>query len=171
MAAGIPAPLTPELEEYVTAGLREGKSLIVIAAELKVTRTTIYKWQHSSPLFASACIAARAEGAHALIDESLHIADCPLLDPQRARNMMQARQWAAERRNRKDYGQQMDLNVTERVDLGGTLIEARKRTALPVCDLAPALPAQGTEYTMLEQDKATDNESAAGKAPIVDPFD
>jgi hypothetical protein len=170
MTAGIPAPLTPELAEYVTSALREGKSLIVIAAELKITRTTIYKWMHNHPLFASACTVARAEGSHALIDESLMIADCPILDPNRARNMINARQWAAERRNRKEYGQAVDLNVNQITDLRGTMIEARKRVVLPVCDLAQGALPQPVDYVMVDAASANDKESAATQ-PAVNPFD
>lgn len=84
--------------------------------------------------------------------------------------MITARQWAAERRNRKDYGQAIDMTLTERVDLGGTLIEARKRTVLPGCDLAPALPVQDAEYTMIAPSVTTDSESVAS-SPAVNPFD
>jgi hypothetical protein len=172
MTAGVPAPLTPELGEYVCAGLREGKTLIVIANELKITRTTIHKWVSNNPLFAQAYSLARTEGAHALIEESLHIADCPLLDPNRARNMINARQWAAERRNRKDYGQSVDVTMTERVDLGGTLLEARKRAVLqPICDPAHALDVQDAEYAELEPPRTTDKQSATAVEPPYNPFD
>lgn len=81
--------------------------------------------------------------------------------------MITARQWAAERRNRKDYGQSVDLTLTERVDLGGTLIEARKRTSLPLCNLAPAEITQGTEYALIQTEEATDKQSVVP----VNPFD
>lgn len=166
MTAGIPAPFTQPLGDQVVEGLTNAKSLKVIAEEMGLTRTTIHKWMRQHPLFASACMVARAEAAHVLIDESIEIADDKANDPQRARNMIIARQWAAERRNRRDYSQSVDLNVTERVDIGGALIEARKRGALPICNPATALADASTDYAELIDERATDNESVAPYNPF-----
>jgi len=159
-------PFTPLLAERICDELREGATLLQIANGLGVSRPTVYKWLRLYPLFADAYGKARAEGTHALIDEALLIADS-VKDPQRARNMIGARQWAAERRNRKEYGQAVDVTLTERVDLGGTLIEARKRTALPACDQAQSAAAQVTDYLDLGMSETTDSLSVA---PAVDPF-
>lgn len=170
MTAGVPCPYTPERGALVCDMLRQGNTLIVIANQLGITRDVIHKWVRNSPLFANEYHLARAEGAHALIDESMHIADNPVIDPQRARNMITARQWAAERRNRKEYGQSVDVNLTERVDLGGTLLEARRRTVLPVCDLQQITDAQVIDVTPASAMRATDTQSVTAR-PVVNPFD
>lgn len=170
MTAGVPAPFTADLGELVCARLREGNTLIVIAKELGITRQTVYKWMSNNPLFANAYAVARAEGAHALIDESMHIADNPVIDPQRARNMITARQWAAERRNRKEYGASVDVNLTERVDIGGALIEARKRIVLPGSNLQQITDAQVIDVSPHSPMRAKDKETAA-HVPVVNPFD
>ena len=168
MAQGIIAPFTVEIGELVCAGLIECKPMKTIANELGVCSRTIWRWQRSNPIFAEAVRLARADAAHAMVDEAERVAR--EMDPKRARNVVQVLLFAAERRNRQAYGPSVDVAVTERVDLGGTLIEARKRTLLPGCDLAPSLALQTVDYTMIEHDVTTDNESAvSGQA--VNPFD
>ena len=63
-----------------------------------------------------------------MVDDSIYIADTDT-DSKSARVRMQARQFAAERRNRKAYAPSIDMTIDQRVDIGGTLLEARKRIA------------------------------------------
>ena len=104
-----------------------------------------------------------------MIDETIDIADTEQ-NPHTARNKIGARQWAAERRLRKDYGASMDVNLTERVDIGGALIEARKRIVLPGSNLAQITDAQVIDVPTHSATRATDKETAAHEA-IVNPFD
>ena len=168
MVARIPVPFTPDLGERVCEGLLQCKSMKTIAEELGVCARTVWRWQQINPLFADAVRCARADAAHAMVDEAERVARD--MDPRRARNVIQVLLFAAERRNRQAYGPSVDVAVTERVDLGGTLIEARKRTLIPGCDLVPGLALQVTDYTMIERGATTYNESAVS-APAVNPFD
>ncbi len=104
------------------------------------------------------------------MDETIEIADNEKLDPQQARNMIQARWRMAETRNRPDYGPTVDVSVTQIGDLRGTMIEARKRLVLPACDLAQIAPMQDVEYAMVDAGSTTDSESVAPE-PFVNPFD
>jgi hypothetical protein len=170
MTAGVPAPLTPAIEQAVIDRILDRKSLKVIAKEIGYAESTIQKWMMKSPLFAGAVRSARAEAAHGLMDETIEIADDVAVDPQQARNMIQARWRLAETRNPKDYSQKTELTVNQVTDLRGTMIEARKRVVLPVCDLEQIAPVQDAEYAQIPDDKATDKESA-GLKPPVNPFD
>lgn len=105
-----------------------------------------------------------------MVDEAIDIAADPNIDPKRARNMVNARHWTAERRLRKEYGQSLDVSITERVDLGGALIEARKRSALPGCDLAQVTAQQVTDYIDVTPKRATDTQTA-GHNDVINPFD
>jgi len=160
-------PFTAALGERVCDGLLQCKPMKDIAVELGVSVATIVKWSSSHPLFADAVRFARAESAHHLVDKALETAADKEVDTRRAKNMIHVMLFAAERRNRKEYGQAVDVTLTERVDLGGTLIEARKRTALPACDQAQAAAAQVTDYLDLGMGETTDSLSVA---PAVDPF-
>lgn len=104
-----------------------------------------------------------------MIDETIDIADTEQ-NPHTARNKIGARQWAAERRLRKDYGASVDVNLTERVDIGGALIEARKRIVLPGCDLAQITDAQVIDMTAHSAMRTKDKETAGHEA-VINPFD
>lgn len=68
--------------------------------------------------------------ADVLADEALHIADNED-DAAKARNQIQVRQWLASKLYAKRYGDRIDLNVTQTLDVSSTLAEARARL-LPV---------------------------------------
>ena len=140
-----------------------------IVLELGITTSTLYRWSESSPLFAAAFARARDTGIDVLVDSLVGLAETEQ-DVYRARLKSDNIKWLAERRARRRYGQQIDLNITERVDLGGTLIEARKRSALPACDLAALADAQAPEYAPYTLINATDTQSPADDEPI-NPFD
>jgi hypothetical protein len=85
--------------------------------------------------------------ADLLADEVITIADCEATDPQRARNQIQARQWLAGKLHAKRYGDRIDLNVTQTIDIGSTLAEARSRILRPVSDQQETIDA---EYQVIE---------------------
>lgn len=168
----LPIPYTPELGERVCEGLLECKPMKDIANGLGISTTTIQKWALNNPLFADAMAVARAESAHVLVDQAAEVARDCAIDHRRAKNLIHVLLFAAERRNRKAYGQSVDLQITERVDLGGTLLEARKRTVLqPMCDLAQLPATQDADYVMLEPPRTTDTQSAEGVKAPYNPFD
>ena len=162
--------LTPAVIEQICEKAIAGNSLTAIAKDIGTTRKTIWRWRQSNPLFDQALLRALEEGAHAQIDETIDIADNKEIDAQRARNMIGARQWAAERRYRKVYGASVDVNLTERVDIGGALIEARKRVVLPGSDLTQITDAQVIDVSPYNATWTKDKETAA-HVPVVNPFD
>lgn len=112
---GRPAIYTPELASTVLALLSAGLSLIAIAKrEGMPSRTTVYEWIEKVPGFADGYSRARALQADSLAEEIVEIADTEL-DPQRARNRMNARQWYAGKVKPKVYGDQIDVNASVRV--------------------------------------------------------
>jgi hypothetical protein len=121
-----------------------------------------------------------------LADEVITIADCEITDPQRARNQIQARQWLASKHHSKRYGDRIDLNVSQSLDVSLTLQEARNRlrvvdvdnaqsisagptqaSALP----APSLPASlieasSNQGTINDEPMSDDNNSASNKTNV-----
>lgn len=69
-----------------------------------------------------------------MAEETLTIADTEP-DPQVARNRIQVRQWIASKHNPKRYGDRIDLNLTQTVDIRGVLAGFDTRV-LPMRDLA-----------------------------------
>lgn len=79
-------------------------------------------------------IRAQEIRADIMADEVTSIADNPDIDPVRARNMIEARKWRTKTLNPKTYGERIDLNVTQTIDVLGTLSEARARLLRPMSD-------------------------------------
>ena len=76
-----------------------------------------------------------------LADEALDIADTEP-DAAKARNRIEVRKWLASKHNTKRYGDRIDLNVTQTLDVAGTLQEARARLLRPVSDQLGVSDAQ-----------------------------
>lgn len=89
---------------------------------------------------ALAYVRAQEIRADLLADQIIDIADDDERDPHRARNQIQARQWIASKHNSKRYGDRIDLNVTQTIDVSATLSEARSR--LITIDHEPEAPLE-----------------------------
>lgn len=82
--------------------------------------------------------AAKAIGAHHLIDQSLAIADDPNIGAGQAANAIRARQWAASKANPEVYGQNSKSEVNVSVGFGEALEQLERRrqeNALPAPNL------------------------------------
>lgn len=79
--------------------------------------------------------------ADLLADEALTIADNEN-DAAKARNQIQVRQWLASKLYARRYGDRIDLNVTQTLDVTSTLAEARARRLRPVRDQYDVTDAQ-----------------------------
>lgn len=145
-----------------------------IAHDLGVHPTVIGKWKLGDEVFAQNLRHAQEEGSIARVDALRERIEA---DPdwKRSRVVADVERWALERQFRKQWGQQLDLNVNERIDINGALIDARKRVLLPSSNLAQLANVQDTEYTMISLPSATDNESGAPVQALPDgmpnPFD
>lgn len=65
--------------------------------------------------------------AEVLADKVLEISDDPEIDAARQRNMILARQWLASKLMPKKFGDKIDVNVNNSIDLRVALDDARKR--------------------------------------------
>ncbi len=63
-----------------------------------------------------------------LASEILDKADDLEADPRRSALQVAARQWLASKWNAKQYGDRLNLDITEQVDVAGALLEARARS-------------------------------------------
>jgi hypothetical protein len=78
-----------------------------------------------------------------LAGEIIEIADTEN-DAAKARNQITARQWLASKLNRK-YGERVELNVSQTIDIGSTLAEARARMLRPMHDQLPTIDVQAID--------------------------
>jgi hypothetical protein len=112
--------------DHVIERVLEGQPLRLAIAEAGVGVTTFNKWLQSDKDAATSYARATELRADLLADEALHLAD-GAGDPAKVRNQMTIRQWLAGKLNGKRYGDRIDLNVTQTLDISGTLSEARAR--------------------------------------------
>lgn len=96
-------------------------------------------------------------------DEIVDIADNEL-DPQRARNRIDARKWYASRLQPNKYGDRIDLNVTQTLDISAALTAAATRL-LPMRYPEEIEDAQLVETKQLECKTVTDSESVSPEKP------
>lgn len=100
-------------EDMVWSMLEAGKSLTEICLELGIGRRALERWIDDNDPDGDKIARARARAADELVTETLSIADQS--DPEHAahtRVRIQARQWVAERWNRKAYGSQSGPQIT-----------------------------------------------------------
>lgn len=103
-------------------------------------------------------------------DEIIHIADDENIDTNRARNMIQARQWNAAKAAPKKFGERIDLNVTQTLDISGTMLEAKRRLLRPVSDQQDVIDAQVVDAQGLIASEPRDKESASAEPDIFAPL-
>jgi len=115
----------------------------------------LYGVMKTEPRLAEAYAAARQFMAHLLVDDTIKLADSDA-DPAKVRNQILVRQWTASRINRKAYGDQVDVNVTQTVDIGSALLEARNRAVRSVSDQRAENIAEDVEYTEVSGHRPTD---------------
>lgn len=109
--------------------LRNGIPIIQTCRDLAPNfprASTIYSYANATVERAKIYAAAREDYSHAVVEQTVIIADT-MIDPSRARNMIGARQWAASRINSKAYGEKLDMNVNNAIDINVAIQAARKR--------------------------------------------
>ncbi|ASN73038.1 hypothetical protein R2B_p001 [Ralstonia phage DU_RP_II] len=108
--------------------------------------------------------------AELLVDELVTIADSDE-DPQRVRNRLDVRKWVASKLLPKKYGERIDLNVTQTIDIGEALREAKARIVRPVIDQLPTPQPQAIDLQDVSPIEPRDEESRTVDAtpPADDP--
>lgn len=111
-----------------------GDTLKSALANVSLTASALNHLMSGDRELALAYVRAQEIRADLLADEILTIADNEAKDPHHARNQINARQWIASKHHTRRYGDRIDLNVTQTIDIGSTLAEARARIVRPVSD-------------------------------------
>lgn len=101
--------------------------------------------------------------ADVVVDEIIGIADDPDIDPNRARNMIEARKWTATKHNPKVYGERIDLNVQSSISITDTRSEALARVLRPMRDPEPTIDVEVVQSHTLSDAGASDSVSDAPK--------
>lgn len=138
----------------------QGKGVVEICAALRIDVSTLANWRAQDQNYDRRFRAARDSGLELFADRLLTIAtDEP--DVMRARLHSENWRWLLSRRLRGQYGDSIDVNVTERVEVGSILSEARARLR-PMRDPATIEDAVIVENQPVSAGLQTDNESVSG---------
>jgi len=152
--------LAPVQHETLLAVALEGKPLKEIAAAVGLTVRTLFRIAESDITFRNALAQARDSGIDVLVDEMLTIARDENIPVDRARVLCDVIRWIAARRAQRRYGDRLDMNINQSIDLAGTLIEARRRSEQPVCNQLDPAQSQVIDATYEYVRGDTDKESA-----------
>jgi hypothetical protein len=125
--------------------IARGANLGEYLADIGMTTIRFYELAETTPELSAAYARAKRARAELVAQEIVAIADSEQ-DAQRARNRIQARQWYASKILPREYGDRMDINVTQTIDIGSALQDARARALRPVCDQRGELDSQAVDY-------------------------
>lgn len=162
----VPAPSPDPAVARIIENVLEGAPLREAARAAGLSLPALHRRLAQDKGAAQAYARASEMRADVLADEALHIADGDD-DPAKVRNQIQVRQWLASKLYARRYGDRIDLNVTQVVDIGATLAEARARLR-PVRDLGDVIDAETVDSTGVLNVEPCDNQSLAPPAGAAD---
>jgi hypothetical protein len=141
-----PPEYTQEQLDLAIELASNGKPLKDIIGQICSSEYEFWMYRQHNPNWANLFEHARQEGLEHIADGLITIAD-EMVDVQRARLKSDNAKWLLSKRKPSVYGDKVDIHVSQTIDIGSALAEARKR-ALPTAedpqliDVTPAL-AQG----------------------------
>lgn len=154
-----PVEYSAAFKEQALILAEQGLPAEKICAELQIGLRMLNSWR-DDPIFDKRFRIARDSGLELYADRLMTIAaDEP--DVMRARLHSENWRWLLSRRLRGQYGDSIDVNVTERVEVGSILSEARARLR-PMRDSAAIEDAVIVENQLVSTHPQTDNESVSG---------
>ena len=148
--------------ETVLNDMLSGVSLNKSLNNRKITRYAFFNLIDNNPSLSARYVRAQQLRAELLADEVVDIAD-EESDPQHARNRIDVRKWYASKMQPQKYGERIDLNVNQTVDIGGALLEARQRASLPVIETPKLIEVESLVIPDPYDKSTTDSESVAPK--------
>lgn len=159
-----------ELLQRVIRDVLEGNQLKHAVAAQGISLYQFHDWISGDREAAIAYSRARELHSDVLVDEAKHIADTEP-DAAKARNQIEIRKWIASKHNSRTYGDRIDLNVTQTLDIGATLAEAKARLLRPVRDQltndeSQVVDVQG-KFTLPRCDSISVDAPEPGAAPDI----
>ncbi len=125
-----PSKYNQSLGKEILSRYADGETLTKICKDDDMPkRNTVYRWRTQYPEFGKAYLLAQEEHVDALVDEACQIVDTEL-DAQRAKVRADHRRWLASRLNRNKYGDKIEVNQKQTLDIAPVLAAAMDRLAL-----------------------------------------
>ena len=133
--------LTDEQKAKAIEMAVEGESLTRITKELCLSANAFWRARKSDPVFQKTFERARREGLEHIADGLLTITD-EEPDVYRARLKSDNAKWLLSKRKPEVYGDRVEVNVNQTVDIRSALDTARQRAKLPERVVNPLLPGE-----------------------------
>jgi len=164
-------PIDPLKFEAILRDIYDGLSLTRSLEKHGVVRSTFYKFISHNLKSADDYACARQAQADLYVEEILPIADNESIDPNRARNMIQARQWTASKIRPSVYGDKLDVTVTATASITDALEAAAART-LALSRPEKFIQSEVTDISAIDTDRSTGSKPVAQSElnESVDPF-
>ena len=105
---------------YELCSLRKSLELHAVSAK------SFHELLSTDPSLETKYMHAQAAIAETIAEEIIEIADLET-DAQRARNRIDTRRWYAGKIKPHKFGDRIDLNINQTIDIGSALLEAKKR--------------------------------------------
>ncbi|MAE81447.1 MAG: hypothetical protein CMB80_01835 [Flammeovirgaceae bacterium] len=90
------------------------------------SRRTICRWRKDFPEFGEAYDIALQAHSEAIVEESMVIADTEQ-DAKKAKNRIDIRTWIASKLNRKRFGDRLDIDIKQTLDVSPVISKALER--------------------------------------------
>lgn len=148
-----------QLFDRIIQGISDGPTLGAVLDLYGATHGAFYRHLYQNPINQQAYARARECQAETRAEECITIADTAL-DPQKARNQIQTRQWHAGKMAPKRFGEKLDLTVTDTVNPALLHAEGLARARL-MRDPMQLGNSQAIEDAMLILPGATDSQTVA----------
>lgn len=136
-SGALPMVLGADTKELILKRLSEGKTLKSICEEIQLDPQTLFRIKRQDASFSSLFSEAQSDGYDILAESLLNIPD-EYEDVNKARLKSDNVKWMLARRAHAKYGDRIDLNVTQTVDIKSALLEARERTKFVVSEVSSA---------------------------------
>lgn len=134
-------------------------SLKAAAVAVGVDVITLQKWRLEDAAFNNLCTQALDAGYEVLADKLIGITEV-FDDVNKARLESDNIKWYLARRARDRYGDRLEVNINQTVDIKGALANARSRV-IPIRDQDTTIDAEYRETPNNSTQCATDSESGA----------
>lgn len=141
--------------------LAQGFLVNAVCEEVGIGFSTLMQWREKYPKFQEAYTRAELVGFDVLAEQLLSITDDAAADVQRQRLKSDNIKWFLGKRAPKTYGDRIDVNVTQTIDLGQALQDARQRALRPVCDQLEHDDSQVVDFIELKASDPHDTQSGA----------
>jgi hypothetical protein len=164
--------LSPEQENIAIQLAADGKSIVEIQEVCKIDSRSFWKYREQYPKFARDFLLARQEGLEQLADSLITTAD-EYEDVQRGRLKSENIRWLLSKRKPLTYGDRLEVNMTQTVDIGAALLEAKNRVLLPMRYPEETKTVEAIDITDDKQFVPTDLQSVSDTKPEdeIDIFD